>query len=405
MADLFLSYSSDEKFRAALVAQRLEEHGWSVWWDQHIAVGSDWAKSIKAELDEARGVVVLWSALSVASDWVTKEARFAERKGILIPALIDDVEVPFEFESYQAARLVGWDGGASEDFDRFVEGIEARVPRSKGTAQAAGDRTGAGPVPLDAPVHGVTTAQRDYAVVLAAYRSFCAFLTGVLRELSVRPWTSSDPDETHEDEARAKARAERIQASVLDKLARLEGDVRRSVGAAGLAAFADAKYAMVALTDELVVAQDWEGRSAWGRNRLEAQVFQTDEASEDVFRRIRALLDAPPHEGGHMEYLYLSVLALGFRGKYRDEADHGTLRRLRLRLLHAGVGGDVSLSNQDEPLFPQTRGYTLTTTESLIPAVRPWTALLVAAVAVYLVVSHIAWVAATAGLFDGGAPR
>lgn len=398
MSEIFLSYSSDEKTRAALFAQRLEDHGWSVWWDQEIVVGTDWARSIKAQLDEARGVVVLWSQLSVASDWVMKEARFAERKGILIPVLIDDVELPFEFESYQVANLVGWDGGPSADFDRFVEGIEARVPRA---SASAGDADQADGATRNTPSDRALTegaSEREQALVLAAFRSFCTFLNGVVRELSARPWTRADGPDAGGDDPRAVARVERIQDSLLDRLVRLEGDVRRGVNASGMAAFSDAKYAMVALADELILQEDWDGRAAWDDDPLEMKIFQTRDGSEEVFRRIENLLDGRPHEHGQMEYLYLSLLALGFRGKYRGSTGDDPIRRLRLALLHSGAAGQLPLSGKAEPLFPQPTRYTLTTAEELIPAVRPWAAVLLAVIALYVVVSHLLWTDTISGL-------
>ena len=128
MADIFLSYDSDDRPVAELLAAKLDEGGWSVWWDQVIPVGETWSEYIKEQLDEARCVVVLWSSNSVTSGWVTKEARYAIKKGILLPARIEEVEVPFEFDEVQAANLVDWDGEESAGLKHFIDGIQRRVP-------------------------------------------------------------------------------------------------------------------------------------------------------------------------------------------------------------------------------------------------------------------------------------
>ena len=81
----------------------------------------------QAALDEARCVVVLWSRESVESDWVHNEARNGLMRKILIPALLDEVRLPLEFEHVQTAKLVGWTGALPhagfEELARGVEGI------------------------------------------------------------------------------------------------------------------------------------------------------------------------------------------------------------------------------------------------------------------------------------------
>ena len=126
------------------MAANLEDMGWSVWWDQVIPAGETWASYIKQQLDEARSVVVLWSSNSVESEWVAKEARYGAKKKILVPARIEAVEPPLEFEEFQAANLVGWDGGQSDAFKQFVSGITRRVSPPVGPGRQA-----SGPTPAE----------------------------------------------------------------------------------------------------------------------------------------------------------------------------------------------------------------------------------------------------------------
>ena len=39
MADIFLSYSSEDKSKVRLIAYALEKMGWTVWWDRKIGAG------------------------------------------------------------------------------------------------------------------------------------------------------------------------------------------------------------------------------------------------------------------------------------------------------------------------------------------------------------------------------
>ena len=129
MSDIFISYSSADRPRAALVAQALAARGWSIWWDRTIPPGRQFDDVIEEALDAARCVVVLWSKASAASSWVRNEASAALQRKALIPALIDiDVKIPLEFRRLQAADLTRWNGEPSTpEFDQFCDAIASEV--------------------------------------------------------------------------------------------------------------------------------------------------------------------------------------------------------------------------------------------------------------------------------------
>ncbi len=124
MSDIFISYSSKDRDRAKVLAGALEHQGWSVWWDRKIPPGRQFSQVIKEAMDEARCIIVLWSKESVKSEWVQNEAAEGARRKILVPALIDNVEIPFEFRRIQAARLVDWEGRSPHpEFDTLLEAL------------------------------------------------------------------------------------------------------------------------------------------------------------------------------------------------------------------------------------------------------------------------------------------
>lgn len=110
MADVFISYASGDRERAHKMASALEARGWTVWWDRKLIVGQSYDQVIEQELEIAKSVVVLWSKNAVVSEWVKNEAAVAAERGILVPALIDDVKLPLEFRRRQTADLINWDG-------------------------------------------------------------------------------------------------------------------------------------------------------------------------------------------------------------------------------------------------------------------------------------------------------
>lgn len=130
MSDVFLSYSSEDRGRAQQMAGALEECGLSVWWDRKALPGETFSRIIERELDDASCVVVLWSTASVLSEWVEIEAARAKRRGVLVPALLDDVAgaIPIEFSRMQAASLVSWKGEVgSREFDNLLLAIRHHV--------------------------------------------------------------------------------------------------------------------------------------------------------------------------------------------------------------------------------------------------------------------------------------
>ena len=109
MADIFISYANEDRPRVEQIAKTLEKQGWSVWWDRTIPPGRTFDEVIEEALDSARCVIVIWSKASVASNWVKTEASEGARRGILVPVLIEDVQIPLEFRRVQAADLMNWE--------------------------------------------------------------------------------------------------------------------------------------------------------------------------------------------------------------------------------------------------------------------------------------------------------
>ena len=114
MADLFVSYSREDKARAAEIVHLLEDHGWDVFWDQEMRSGTLWPKVLEEELIKARCLVALWTTTSIGSRWVRIEAYEALQNEKLVPVLLDKVRPPLEFRQTQTFDLIGWKGDRSD---------------------------------------------------------------------------------------------------------------------------------------------------------------------------------------------------------------------------------------------------------------------------------------------------
>lgn len=76
-----------------------------MWWDRNIPPGFNFREVIGEALAEAKCVIVLWSRISIESDWVKEEATRAAKR--LLPILIEHVEIPLGFGQIEATELCG----------------------------------------------------------------------------------------------------------------------------------------------------------------------------------------------------------------------------------------------------------------------------------------------------------
>jgi hypothetical protein len=104
MADVFISYASGDRKIAENLALFLSSNNYEVWWDYDLVGGVNFRKEILKRLISARAVVVLWSKLSVESQFVIDEAQQAEKGEKLIPVRLPDTaidELPLGFRGLQ----------------------------------------------------------------------------------------------------------------------------------------------------------------------------------------------------------------------------------------------------------------------------------------------------------------
>ncbi|HXR51304.1 MAG TPA: toll/interleukin-1 receptor domain-containing protein, partial [Steroidobacteraceae bacterium] len=144
MPDVFLSYSREDQVVARHFAEGLESEGFTVWWDQTLRSGEAYDQVTERALREAKAVVVLWSKHSVDSRWVRAEATTADRKGTLVPAMIENCDRPIMFELTHTTDLSRWRGEPRdpvwrayvEDVRRFVQSPESTARVNAAAARA-----------------------------------------------------------------------------------------------------------------------------------------------------------------------------------------------------------------------------------------------------------------------------
>lgn len=105
MADVFISYSRNDRERCTAIRDALVALKVNVWSDARIGAGAHFDREIEREIAAARALLVLWSEDSVESDWVRNEARTGKEENRLIATQIGPCQLPLEFRSVQAELL------------------------------------------------------------------------------------------------------------------------------------------------------------------------------------------------------------------------------------------------------------------------------------------------------------
>ncbi|HEX4297724.1 MAG TPA: toll/interleukin-1 receptor domain-containing protein [Devosia sp.] len=150
MADIFISYSRVDAPLADKVVGGLRDAGYKVWIDATgIEEGRAYDRQIEQALRDCDLAVVLWSRISVDSEWVRNEAGDAYGHGKLIPLLTDDAEPPLQFRSVQAIDFRNWNGAVdARQFQQLKAALARRLAEAAGASVVEPALPEAPPVPL-----------------------------------------------------------------------------------------------------------------------------------------------------------------------------------------------------------------------------------------------------------------
>ncbi len=142
MSDVLISYASRDRPQAEKLANELIRLGFSVWWDRNIPPGKKYEDVIKDSLKATKCVLALWSKKSVNSDWVKAEAEAGAKRNILIPVLIEKVELPIGFSRIQAADLTNWKPKSkNQNFEQLLAAVETLTGRKRKSKEKSAAKT------------------------------------------------------------------------------------------------------------------------------------------------------------------------------------------------------------------------------------------------------------------------
>ncbi|MFM9436149.1 type VI secretion system protein ImpK [Janthinobacterium sp. CG_23.3] len=160
-----------------------------------------------------------------------------------------------------------------------------------------------------------------------------------------------------ETDARAGAEALSRQLAQLIELQTLEAG--RRGGKAGFEAELQGRFLKAALADEVLLHTDWAGRGHWRHVLLEANLFNSAHAGQQVFADIDQLLrEREPARRG-VARLYLYLLSLGFQGRYRDGAGLARIADYRRELFQFIYQRAADLGGREAVVAEQAYASTL----------------------------------------------
>jgi type VI secretion system protein ImpK len=198
-------------------------------------------------------------------------------------------------------------------------------------------------------------------------------------------------------ELTARAAREQLQHT----LGRQRTEAERNGGHYAVERYTRAKYAFVALADEMFLRG--ATREEWVRELLEAAEFRSQRAGEKIFTDIDALQSERGADTDELARVYLAVLGLGFEGQFRGQGREAAdaLREYREKLHRIIFGRDPEPLREEEKIVPAAYRELLDAgARAELPYLRPWILTIVAIFVVFFIASHLLWRNATKPLHE-----
>lgn len=111
MAKVFISYKREEQELAQFVRTKFAELGIEYFMDDELSPDENYSLGLDRQLAEAGAVLVLWTNLSVRSEFVYSEAQKGNRRRVLVAARFNQLsfdDLPVPFNAFQTSDLSDW---------------------------------------------------------------------------------------------------------------------------------------------------------------------------------------------------------------------------------------------------------------------------------------------------------
>lgn len=226
------------------------------------------------------------------------------------------------------------------------------------------------------------------------YQFFSAYYTELLREKQ-RALTKAGSHLPVLEEAKVIDISEKIIGK-LERFLRDSEEQALKGGGYTQSGYKLIQYALVALTDEIFLNLKWQGRLYWDKNILESRLFNTRKAGEKVFQNLNDFLEQNDTLRTDIAAVYLEVLALGFKGKYRGYEEESPIAVYMSRLYEFVYRETPKIYTPHYNIFSEAYAHTIEDAEAQkLPDPHRWYYYYLMGVVGFLLTSYIMWFDAT----------
>lgn len=153
-------------------------------------------------------------------------------------------------------------------------------------------------------------------------------------------------------------------------------------------------YAMAAIADEVFLNMEWSGKKFWELNMIESKFFGTQIAGDEIYNRIDAILSDNDPLSTEKAEIYIKMLSLGFKGKFRGSNDETiAINTYRNRIFDFVLQNDKTMVSTNEyRIFQKEYTYTMPTMHrKLLPDGSFITYISMFFVFMFFVISTLVW--------------
>jgi type VI secretion system protein ImpK len=154
-------------------------------------------------------------------------------------------------------------------------------------------------------------------------------------------------------------------------------------------------YIFAAFSDETFLCLvQWPGRDYWRNHLMEMRLFGSRISGQVIFSRIDNLLSRQDFGADEICAIYLTILALGFRGRFLREPE--IVDNYRQRLFDRLLLNHPDLYNESQRLLPEAYRHTVVEGAPVrLPEPKTWWLIVASIVGIWLILSTAAWLVLT----------